>query len=242
MLPQAQCWYLINATLGPGAGEGGGVQQKVQCAGESWRRERGGNGGAGSERKKGKVRRVDRSCHLSVDQCWRSWQRCKNRWNIKENERELEPSYVFQPPRSDHLYLKFFLSVSSDAAKLMLNSLWVTVSNVLKQPHQKKKSFSGQWLNHFWFVFKSKMLFTLTRVLSWSSNTSRTDNLRVKRSSQVSFYAFLCNTWTIHFIFSTVFIFYPSCKISGEISRPERRNAAFFRWARLAPRRDPTLM
>lgn len=54
MLPQAQYWYLTNATLGLSAGEGGGVQQKVQCAGESWRRERGGNGGAGLERKRAK--------------------------------------------------------------------------------------------------------------------------------------------------------------------------------------------
>lgn len=52
-------------------------------------------------------------------------------------------------------------SLSSDAAEMMVNSVCVTVNDVLKQPQQKNKCFSGQCFNPFWFVFKSKTLFTV---------------------------------------------------------------------------------
>lgn len=70
MLPEAQHWGLIKSKLRPSPAEGMGSTGQVLCAGESWRRERGGNRGAGLEKKvwAGTAIRACRLSHVSGDQ------------------------------------------------------------------------------------------------------------------------------------------------------------------------------
>lgn len=70
MLPEAQHWGLIKSKLRPSPAEGMGSTGQVLCAGESWRRERGGNRGAGLEKKvwAGTAIWACRLSHVSGDQ------------------------------------------------------------------------------------------------------------------------------------------------------------------------------